>query len=134
MHDNPTSAAAVDLILLAVHVLVPLSGAVMSALAIRRRGRNARLALAGCLVMAPTPIVSSLALAFGMGPLMQAVGPSMAAPVLTMVLMPFHLAGFGLLLAGALSGPAQSPTQPSAPLEAADHRGHPGRRAARDAT
>ncbi|MFD0369641.1 hypothetical protein [Streptomyces sp. NPDC127114] len=113
------AAATVGLLLFAVEVLTPVVGAVVAALAIRRRGRHARLAMAGCLVMLPGPIVSTIGLAVGLAPLMQAVGTYMAAHVLTAMTLPFHLVGFGLILAGAISAPTQpsgsAPQSPPAP-------------------
>lgn len=111
LHDDQMAAGLVGLLLIAVEILVPLVGALAAARAIRRRGRNARLAMAGCLVMLPGPIVSTLGMTLGLEPLMRVVGTHMAAHVLTAMTLPFHLLGFGLILAGALSGP----TQPSAP-------------------
>ncbi|MEV6735356.1 hypothetical protein [Streptomyces sp. NPDC051364] len=111
MHDDQIAAGLVGLLLIAVEILTPVVGALVAARAIRRRGRNARLAMAGCLVMLPGPIVSTVGMALGLEPLMRAVGIHMAAHVLTAMTLPFHLLGFGLILAGALS----DPTQPSAP-------------------
>ncbi|MFE6841154.1 hypothetical protein [Streptomyces sp. NPDC057686] len=115
MQDDRIAAGLVGLLLVTLEILAPLAGAVVAALAIRRRGRNARLAMVGCLVMLPVPIISTLGTAVGLEPLMHSVGTYMAGHVLTAMTLPFHLVGFGLILAGALSGPrqpslSQSPT------------------------
>ncbi|MFB7981491.1 hypothetical protein [Streptomyces vinaceus] len=105
MHDDQMAAGIVGLLLTTVEILAPLAGAVVAALAIRRRGRNARLAMVGCLVMLPAPIVSTLGLTLALEPLVQSVGTFMAGHVLTAMTLPFHLVGLGLVLAGALSEP-----------------------------
>ncbi|MFE2552992.1 hypothetical protein ACFXGI_31240 [Streptomyces sp. NPDC059355] len=109
LQDDQMAAGLVGLLLVAVEILAPLAGAVAAALAIRRRGRNARLAMVGCLVMLPGPIVSTVGMAVGLEPLMRAVGTYMAGYVLTAMTLPFHLVGFGLILTGALSEPRQQP-------------------------
>ncbi|MFB6615573.1 hypothetical protein ACFCV9_15360 [Streptomyces sp. NPDC056367] len=129
MHDNQMAAGLVGLLLMAIAVLTPVAGAVMAALAIRRRGRNARLAMVGCLVMLPGPVVSTLGMLVGLGPLMDALGPYMAPHVIAAMALPFHLVGFGLVLAGALSDPKQPstpslPPPPLAPAPSVDARAH----------
>ncbi|MFE2880630.1 hypothetical protein ACFXG6_34000 [Streptomyces roseus] len=111
------AAGLLGLLLTALEVLAPLAGAVVAALAIRRRGRNARLAMVGCLVMLPAPIVSALGVTVALEPLMQWVGTFMAGRVLTAVTLPFHLVGLGLVLAGALSEPKPT-ARPHAPAPA----------------
>ncbi|WP_369777855.1 hypothetical protein [Streptomyces sp. R33] len=120
MQDDQIAAGLVGLLLVAVEVLAPVAGAVAAALAIRRRGRGARLAMAGCLVMLPGPIVAVLGTTVGLEPLMRAVGTSMAGHVLTALTLPFHLVGFGLILAGALSEPRQQPL-PHSPTAVESH-------------
>ncbi|MET9650799.1 hypothetical protein ABZZ44_11100 [Streptomyces sp. NPDC006460] len=104
-----TSAALVSLLLTGFAIFTPLIGAIVAAVSIRRRGRNARLALAGCLVMVPAPLVTVL------GPLVletlvRHFGPYMAFQVISAIALPFHLVGFALVLAGALTGPSAPPT------------------------
>ncbi|MDH6122485.1 hypothetical protein [Kitasatospora sp. GAS204B] len=105
------AAGLTGLLLFAIKTLAPLVGAVVAALAIRRRGRNARLAFAGCLVMLPEPILSTFGPALWSGSLIRGLGPLMVSNVLTVIVLPFQLVGFGLLLAGALSAPR--PPQPA---------------------
>ncbi|MQS13672.1 hypothetical protein F7Q99_15675 [Streptomyces kaniharaensis] len=116
--QDQVAAGLVGLLLDSIQVLVPLVGAVVAAVAIRRRGRNARLALAGCLVMLPGPIVSVLVPALGWETIIRVFGPFMANNVLSAIALPFHLVGFGLLLAGALAAPTpQTPAAASQPVE-----------------
>ncbi len=105
------SAGLLALLFTSVEILTPLAGAIVAATFIRRRGRNARLALIGCLVMLPGPIVSGLVMALGMDTLIRVFGPLMAQSVLSAIGVPFYLVGFGLVLAGALT----APVPPSAP-------------------
>ncbi|GAA1948969.1 hypothetical protein [Kitasatospora viridis] len=111
------SAALLNLALTAITILAPLVGGIVAAMAIRRRGRNARLAMIGCLVMVPGPIVSGVAMALGFGSLGNAIGYGVAANVLSGLAMPFHLVGLALVLAGALAAPAQ-PAAPAVQPEA----------------
>ncbi|GAA1248154.1 hypothetical protein GCM10009665_43820 [Kitasatospora nipponensis] len=103
-------AALLSLLLSGIATLTPLVGAIVAAVFVRRRGRNARLALAGCLVMLAGPIVSFLGMALGLDALMRAFGPLMAQNVLSVFVAPFQLVGFGLVLAGALTAPARPST------------------------
>ncbi|WP_371500756.1 hypothetical protein OG871_28925 [Kitasatospora sp. NBC_00374] len=105
MTDTAT-AGLVQLILTAVAVLAPLGGAIVAAVFIRRRGLNARLAMAGCLVMLPGPMVVTVGSVVGLEPLVDAFGPATAYSMLSAVTVPFHLIGLGLVLAGALVAPA----------------------------
>ncbi|MEU9181989.1 hypothetical protein AB0C90_35180 [Streptomyces sp. NPDC048550] len=116
MPDDQIAAGLVGLLFIAVEIVTPLVGALVAARAFRRRGRNARLAMTGCLVMLPGPIVSTLGMAVGLEPLMHVVGTYMAPHVLTAMTLPFHLVGFGLILAGALSDPPSAPSLPQPPL------------------
>ncbi|MBV6698638.1 hypothetical protein KV557_16150 [Kitasatospora aureofaciens] len=103
-------AGLVSLLLTVLEVLAPLVGAVVAATYIRRRGRNARLAFVGCLVMTPGPIITTLVMAFGLEPLIRAVGTLAATSVLSAIPLPFHLVGLGLIVAGALTAPTPQPT------------------------
>ncbi|MEU8512023.1 hypothetical protein AB0C76_10590 [Kitasatospora sp. NPDC048722] len=116
MSDHVT-AGLIGLGVIVVDFLTPLVGAVVAANHIRKRGRNARLAMAGCLVMAPAPAISTIALAFWLEPLMRATDPVLAANLVPLFALPFQLVGFGLLLAGALSEPQPRPAQPFPPIE-----------------
>ncbi|MFD0277736.1 hypothetical protein ACFVHB_28015 [Kitasatospora sp. NPDC127111] len=103
---DSASAHLFGLALNGIEILMPLVGAIVAATHLRRRGRNARLAVIGCLVMLPGPIVLPVGLTVGFDALSDAFGPSAAMYVLSAISLPFHLIGFGLLLAGALSEPA----------------------------
>ncbi|MET9399674.1 hypothetical protein [Kitasatospora sp. NPDC002965] len=105
MTDYET-ARLVSLIVGSANVLVPLAGAVVAGTFLRRRGRNARLAMIGCLVMAVSPIVVSVVLAFATDSLYDELGLAMAINAPVLLSLPFHLAGLGLIVAGALAAPA----------------------------
>ncbi|MFD7905368.1 hypothetical protein ACFV4F_11385 [Kitasatospora sp. NPDC059722] len=116
MSDQLT-AGLIGLGVIAVDVLTPLVGAVVAANHIRKRGRNARLAMAGCLVMALAPVVSTIALTLWLEPLIRATDPVLGANLVPLFTLPFQLVGFGLLLAGALSEPKPRPAQPLPPIQ-----------------
>ncbi|MEU6238668.1 hypothetical protein [Kitasatospora sp. NPDC047058] len=103
---DSTSAGLFGLVLNGTEVLMPLAGAIVAATFIRRRGRNARLAMFGCLVMLPGPILLPVGYAVAFDALADTFGPHMVAYVLSALMLPFHLIGTGLVLAGALTGPA----------------------------
>ncbi|MEV6522856.1 hypothetical protein AB0M43_12990 [Longispora sp. NPDC051575] len=107
-------AAVFDLFLLLVAVLTPLAGATLAAVLLPKRGRRARLALAGCLVSLLNILVTH-GLMLATGPLMKVFGIALAHTVISAVSMPIHIIGFGLLLAGALTGPPQTPAPAPAP-------------------
>ncbi|MFJ1702866.1 hypothetical protein [Kitasatospora sp. NPDC088346] len=115
MTDHDT-ASLVAMIIAAVTVLTPLAGAVVAAVFIRRRGLNARLATAGCLVMAPGPLMFTLGTAFGLDGFLRDLGPYMAVNALSALSMSFHLVGLGLVVAGALVPPRPPAGIPLAPL------------------
>ncbi|MGF1426636.1 hypothetical protein [Kitasatospora sp. LaBMicrA B282] len=124
MNDS-FAASLFGLLLLILRVLAPLVGAVVAGTQIRRRGRSARLALAGCLVLAAAPIVSALAEVLGLGVAIRVTGALMASNVLSLVTLPFELTGLGLLLAAALSAPTPlqaPPVPPYAPDPAQGRR------------
>ncbi|MFC5664555.1 hypothetical protein ACFP3U_16370 [Kitasatospora misakiensis] len=107
----------INLFITAVSVLVPLIGAVVAGTFIRRRGRNARLAMIGCLVTAPGPLVFVLGSAFGLDTVFSGLEPLMAMTLLSAITVPFHLIGLALIVAGALTAPAQpAPQFYAAPL------------------
>ncbi|MEV0189868.1 hypothetical protein AB0I39_15185 [Kitasatospora purpeofusca] len=93
----------VHLFIAAVSVLTPLIGAVVAGTFVRRRGRNARLAMIGCLVTAPGPIVLVLGTGLGLDTVFAGVEPLVALSVVSAVATLFHLVGFVLILVGALS-------------------------------
>ncbi|SDT81783.1 hypothetical protein SAMN05216371_6819 [Streptomyces sp. TLI_053] len=96
----------VHLFIAALSVLVPLAGAVVAGTFLRRRGRNARLAMIGCLVTAPGPVVLVLGTGFGLDTVFAGADPLVALTVVSGIATLFHLAGFVLILAGALGAPA----------------------------
>lgn len=97
----------IHLFIAGVSVLTPLIGAVVAGTYIRRRGRNARLAMIGCLVTALGPIVLVLGTGFGLDSLFGGVEPLVALSVVSAASALFHLAGLLLILAGALTVPAR---------------------------
>ncbi|MFB8240128.1 hypothetical protein ACFC58_26645 [Kitasatospora purpeofusca] len=97
----------VHLFIAAVSVLVPLIGAVVAGTFLRRRGRNARLAMIGCLVTAPGPIVLVLGTGLGLDTVFSGLEPLVAISIVSAIASLFHLAGFVLILAGALTAPAR---------------------------
>ncbi|WP_405361563.1 hypothetical protein OG535_27120 [Kitasatospora sp. NBC_00085] len=103
------SVALVSLLFTGILILVPLAGAVVAALFIRRRGRNARLAMAGCLVTALGPLVLALGMALGSDTLYGKVGLAAAVGVQSAITAVFSLVGLGLVLAGALAAPVPQP-------------------------
>lgn len=109
------SVAAVGLIFTVISILVPLAGAVVAATFIRRRGRNARLAMAGCLVAALGPLVMNLVVAVGSDALYRDFGVATTVGAQLMVGATFSLTGLGLVLAGALAAPVAS-MPPVSPL------------------
>ncbi|WP_327674536.1 hypothetical protein [Kitasatospora sp. NBC_00458] len=122
MTDYET-ARTISIILGAVNVLVPLAGAVVAATFLRRRGRNARLAMIGCLVTAVSPILVSVLVGFAMEDIYDEYGIVAAVNAPTLLSLPFHLTGLGLIVAGALvtprpqqlvymGGPYPAPPQP----------------------
>ncbi len=97
----------IHLFIAGVSVLTPLIGAVVAGTCIRRRGRNARLAMIGCLVTAPGPIVLVLGAGLGLDSLFAGVEPLVALSVVSAISVLFQLAGLVLILAGALTEPAR---------------------------
>ncbi|MFE6745337.1 hypothetical protein ACFVGM_05735 [Kitasatospora purpeofusca] len=95
----------VHLFIAAVSVLAPLIGAVVAGTFVRRRGRNARLAMIGCLVTAPGPIVLVLGTGLGLDTVFAGVEPLVALSVVSAIATLFHLVGFVLILVGALTDP-----------------------------
>ncbi|MDY0810728.1 hypothetical protein [Kitasatospora purpeofusca] len=96
----------VHLFIAAVSVLTPLVGAVVAGTFIRRRGRNARLAMIGCLVTAPGPIILVLASSLGLDTVFAGMEPLVALSLVSAVSVLFQLAGLVLILAGALTAAA----------------------------
>ncbi|MFF1906234.1 hypothetical protein [Kitasatospora sp. NPDC058218] len=117
--NDPTSIAAVSLIFTVISIVVPLAGAVVAATFIRRRGRNARLAMAGCLVAALGPLVLSLVVAVASDALYRDFGVAATVGAQLMVGATFSLTGLGLVLAGALAAPVAS-MPPVSPLAAGE--------------
>ncbi|WP_328958183.1 hypothetical protein [Kitasatospora purpeofusca] len=97
----------VHLFIAALSVLVPLIGAVVAGTFVRRQGRNARLAMIGCLVTAPGPIVLVLGAGLGLDTVFAGLEPLVALSVVSAIAVLFQLAGFVLILAGALTVPAR---------------------------
>ncbi|KOV29859.1 hypothetical protein ADK60_17165 [Streptomyces sp. XY431] len=112
----------IHLFIAAVSVLTPLIGAVVAGTFLRRRGRNARLAMIGCLVTAPGPVVLVLGAGLGLDTVFADLEPLVAMSVLSGIATLFHLTGLVLILAGALSAPARpAPLQAPYPYAAPFH-------------
>ncbi|MFJ8434711.1 hypothetical protein ACIQ9P_25765 [Kitasatospora sp. NPDC094019] len=118
----------VHLFITAVSVLTPLVGAVVAGTLLRSRGRNARLAMIGCLVMLPGPLVLMVGTGLGLDTVLPDLEPLMAISVLSGIATLFHLAGFVLILTGALSEPARPAPHPyAAPFHVHPTDAPPGR-------
>ncbi|MFF7588685.1 hypothetical protein ACFZCK_14480 [Kitasatospora purpeofusca] len=121
----------IHLFIAAVSVLTPLIGAVVAGTFIRRRGRNARLAMIGCLVTAPGPIILVLGAGLGLDTVFGGVEPLMALSVVSAISVLFQLAGLVLILAGALTAPTppaahQAPYPYAAPFHVYPNDAPPG--------
>ncbi|MFB6891627.1 hypothetical protein ACFCX4_20245 [Kitasatospora sp. NPDC056327] len=123
MTDTQT-LGIVSLASTALSVLTPVVGAVVAGTFLRRRGRNARLAMIGCLVMAPGPLVFTVGVALG-GTNFFGDDPVLAISIVSVATIPFHLVGLGLILAGALAAPDRAPVHTHPAYHPTDAPPHP---------
>ncbi|MEV0534146.1 hypothetical protein [Kitasatospora sp. NPDC050463] len=106
--NDQMSVAVVGLIFAVISIVVPLAGAVVAAVFIRRRGRNARLAMAGCLVAALGPLILGLTVGLGSDAIYRDFGIAASVGAQMAISATFSLTGLGLVLAGALAAPVAS--------------------------
>ncbi|MET9616720.1 hypothetical protein [Kitasatospora indigofera] len=122
--SDQSSLALVSLISTGVFILASLAGAVVAATFIRRRGLNASLAMAGCLVTALGPVALALTLGFGGEVLSDSYGAAAMIGAQSAISGLFSLTGLGLVLAGALAAPPR-PVPPSAAGATGQAGAHP---------